>query len=642
MVPPRGAPAISLRKRRSPRLLILVFAASLALVGLTAAALVTVVSDHVTRSAVDSTVGADRFLAQSFVDMNLAAGDMSLTGPTPVHVRAVEDQLDRLVTSDVGVVLVKVHGVDGTILFSSDRSLRGSRFEISPELAETLQGEIGTDLSTDFADEEADLADLGLVTVLEEYLPIIAPDGTVEAAFEVYRDAAPILADVARSQVSVLTVTILAAVLLAGLLFGIFRSAQGRLNAQTEQLMEAARRDALTGLLNHGSAVDILTQSVERAHANRSAGGVTAIGVALLDIDNFRNFNDTHGHPAGDKVLREVSALLLEEVSEATVVGRYGPDEFLVIAPPPDAADLGPALERIRARLAGLSLQFGTSERLPVTVSAGLGAYPADGAAATELLSAATVALGQAKASGGDAIRQAGIPEQGQRALERRSFDVLQGLVIAVDTKDRYTKRHSEDVARYALFLADRIGVTPELRSTLQLAGLLHDVGKIGIPDAILRKPGTLTAEEVGIVRQHVALGNLIVRDLPDLDQVRAGVRHHHERWDGRGYLDGLAGQEIPLVARILAVGDAFSAMTSDRPYRKALPVEEALKRLVDAADSQLDPALVLSFVEGMEKAVDAPLPGTFAPAAPILSVARGAPFVRIPPPLSVAEGTVA
>jgi putative nucleotidyltransferase with HDIG domain len=187
---------------------------------------------------------------------------------------------------------------------------------------------------------------------------------------------------------------------------------------------------------------------------------------------------------------------------------------------------------------------------------------------------------------------------------------VLQGLVIAVDTKDRYTKRHSEDVARYAVFLAERLGLDEEIQHTIRTAGLLHDIGKIGIPDTLLRKPSKLTAEQFDIFKQHVALGDAIVRDVPNLDLVRAGIRHHHERWDGNGYLEGLDGEEIPFIGRILAVADAFSAMTTTRPYRKALPVEEALKRLGDAAGSQLQEALVTAFIAGIETAADAPLPG--------------------------------
>jgi putative nucleotidyltransferase with HDIG domain len=193
-------------------------------------------------------------------------------------------------------------------------------------------------------------------------------------------------------------------------------------------------------------------------------------------------------------------------------------------------------------------------------------------------------------------------------------FDVLQGLVIAVDTKDRYTKRHSEDVARYAVFLAERLGLDQEMCETIHLAGLLHDIGKIGIPDVILRKPSKLTADEYGMFQQHVALGDAIVRDVPNVEVVRAGIRHHHERWDGNGYLEGLEGDAIPMIARVLAVADAFSAMTTTRPYRKALPVEEALRRLGDAAGTQLQEDLVVAFISGIETAPDAPMPGEDSP----------------------------
>ena len=148
-----------------------------------------------------------------------------------------------------------------------------------------------------------------------------------------------------------------------------------------------------------------------------------------------------------------------------------------------------------------------------------------------------------------------------------------------------------------------------ELR-TLELAGLLHDVGKIGVPDQILRKPGRLTDAEMSVVQQHVALGDMIVRDLPDIDTVRAGIRYHHERWDGRGYLDHLEGEGIPLVARILAVADAFSAMTTTRPYRKALGVDEALDRLGEAAGTQLEERLVTAFIQGIAEDPSPPLPG--------------------------------
>jgi HD-GYP domain-containing protein (c-di-GMP phosphodiesterase class II) len=291
------------------------------------------------------------------------------------------------------------------------------------------------------------------------------------------------------------------------------------------------------------------------------------------------------------------------------VVGRYGPDEFLVVAPG-TSRQLAESIGALRTDLASDVVGDAATDRLPVTVSAGLCEFPTDADSGTALLALAGSTLGEAKMSGGDVVRVVDREHQGEGP---RGFDVLRGLVIAIDTKDRYTKRHWRTSPLRALHRRPA-RADAELRRIIRLSGLLHDVGKIGIPDEILRKPGPLTASEQDVVKQHVALGDMIVGALPDLATVRAGVRSHHERWDGRGYLDRLAGEEIPLVARILAVGDAFSAMTTSRPYRKALDLEEAIRRLEDAAGSQLDERLVTTFVTGLRVAPDAPLPGTPTP----------------------------
>jgi diguanylate cyclase (GGDEF)-like protein len=368
--------------------------------------------------------------------------------------------------------------------------------------------------------------------------------------------------------------------------------------------MEATRRDQLTGLLNHGALVGLLAEQIEQA---RGAG--RPLGIALIDIDNFRLLNDNHGHAAGDQALLAVAGLLQRHLGPEMEMGRYGPDEFLVVASPAAVASLDPLVDRVRTALVDLSLRFDHTERLPITVSVGIATYPEHADSVTGLLATVGQVIGEAKASGGDTVLHAEaasvVPDQGAT-----SFDVLQGLIIAVDTKDRYTKRHSEDVARYGTFLAERLGLPTDEIRTIGVAGMLHDVGKIGIPDRILRKPGELTEAEYAVVKQHVALGDMIVRDLPDIEVIRAGIRHHHERWDGQGYLDRLEGEEIPLIARILAVGDAFSAMTTTRPYRKALDIREALTRLGDAAGTQLDERLVTAFIDGIEHAEDPPLPG--------------------------------
>ena len=317
------------------------------------------------------------------------------------------------------------------------------------------------------------------------------------------------------------------------------------------------RRDPLTGLLNHGALVADVAIAIESARTN-----VEPLALALVDIDNFRALNQNHGHAAGDEALKRISSALQAVLPAGSTVGRYGPDEFLVLVGRQSIARLEPAVQDLRSTLLDMWLDVGADERLPITISAGIASYPDDAASLTGVLSILAAMLEAAKSSGGDEVR---VARHQRDDAPSGSYDVLRGLVLAIDTKDRYTKRHSEDVARYAVFLARRLGLDEAMVTTIEHAGTLHDVGKIGIPDAILHKPGRLTAEEYDIVKQHVALGDMIVRDLPDIELVRAGIRHHHERWDGDGYLGGLAGEEIPLIARILAVGDAFSAMTTSR-----------------------------------------------------------------------------
>lgn len=593
------------RVRRRSTLILRVFGASLVLVALVAVALVQVVSSHLTSTAIDVSVSADRSLVRGFTAEILQPADLAAPA-SAARIGAVNGAIDALVDrTGNGILHVKVFAPDGTILFSNRPELVGTNLGIDDDLRDALttRSPVASIVAAD--DGEASTVTLPPgAQVLEEYVPIEAGAST-PAVFEIYRNAAPILAHVDAATRDVVAIIAIATALLALGLYLVFRATQRRLDRQTTELVEATRRDALSGMLNHGAIVGSLTETLATA---RETGG--SVGIALLDLDNFRLLNDTHGHHAGDQALVEVSRLLRLELSQASELGRFGPDEFLVVAPPACVHDLEPAIGRLRERLVDLSLQFGGSERLPVTISAGISYTPAHGESTTELLSTAGAALSEAKASGGNGIRIAERSPDDLRSAERSSFDILTGLVVAVDTKDRYTKRHSEDVARYALFTADRLGIGEEQRRAIEIAGLLHDVGKIGIPDVILRKPGALTADEFAIVKQHVALGDAIVRDLPDIEAIRSGVRHHHERWDGTGYLDGLAGEDIPLIARVLAVADAFSAMTTSRPYRKALSVSEALRRLEDAAGSQLDERIVVAFVSGIETVPEAPLPG--------------------------------
>jgi diguanylate cyclase (GGDEF)-like protein/putative nucleotidyltransferase with HDIG domain len=599
------------RERGRPVLLAIVVGVVLVLVGVTASALVAITSSHLSTTTLNTVASRDAALIAFFVNSTLSPDDLAPGGPSAARVADLNGKLDTLTGDGSGAALdhadsilrVELRDLDGRVVASNDRDAVGLAGLESAAMAAARAGTAPPPALIGPGDPVEAAGGLpngeGMV---EEYLPILDGDGEPVAVVGLWRDAGRLLASLEQSRRDIMVVTLFAGALLAAILFLVFRGSQARLSRQHRQLMDATKTDALTGLLNHGAVVTRLTEELELARE-----GSQAIGVALLDVDNFRLFNDTHGHDAADLVLLKVAELVGREQPDA-IVARYGPDEFLVVRPGATVTDIERTVDALRRDLEQESVQFGDSERLPISVSVGISAYPDHADSVTELLSAAAVALGEAKASGGDVVRVARVGEE-ERVMSG-SLDVLQGLVIAVDTKDRYTKRHSEDVARYAAFLAQRIGLDEEMLRTIHLAGLLHDIGKIGIPDVVLRKPSKLTDDEYRMFQQHVALGDAIVRDVPNVEIVRAGIRHHHERWDGEGYLEHLAGEEIPVIGRILAVADAFSAMTTTRPYRKALSVTEALKRLGGAAGTQLQEELVTEFITGIETDANAPLPG--------------------------------
>ena len=583
-----------------PILLVIVYGIFLVIVGVTATAQTVMVSLNYSSSSLQTIVGSDSGTVRTFVNGYLRPADLA-GAASAERIGTIERGLSGLVRQGE-LLRIEIRDPNGMVRFSNDGSGRNQRAPQSIAFEAALDGTV----DAAFVSDERDYVGPELPTseLLREYFPLLDATGVPQGVVAIWRDGSPILAALDNVRTQVVVVTISAAVLAGIFLYLIFRSAQGRISRQTEQIIESARRDPLTGTLNHGALVGELALRIEEAREHS-----TTVGVALFDLDNFKLLNDTYGHEAGDLALQLVARHLADQVPAGVTCGRYGPDEFLVIATGHSGPELLSAIEGIRQRLHDDSLPFGTIERLPVSVSVGIATYPENATSVTELLSSVAVVLAEARASGGDAVRVAG--PAAENTAETRSFDVLQGLVFAVDTKDRYTKRHSEDVARYGGFIARRLGLDPSFVDTVRNAGLLHDVGKIGIPDAILRKPAALSDEEYEIVKQHVALGDSIVRNVDHVDEIRAGIRHHHERWDGHGYLHALAGEDIPLIARILAVGDAFSAMTTTRPYRKALSIEESLRRLGDAAGSQLDERLVAAFIAGIEEDPNAPMPLT-------------------------------
>jgi len=361
-----------------------------------------------------------------------------------------------------------------------------------------------------------------------------------------------------------------------------------------------AERDPVTGLRNHRSLHTLLEEEFKRA---QRVGGV--FSVVMMDLDSFKLFNDTYGHPGGDDALREVASLLSGIVRGSDVVGRYGGDEFMVILPDTGISGTVEFCQRLRTALADRPFAAPDGGTIPLRLSFGVASYPADARHVNELIGLADGHLYASKQHGGDVITTVDESEDDRHGQGSGMFGVLDALVTAVDNKDRYTRRHSEDVTELALAVARWISLSEESQRALRIAGLLHDVGKIGVPDRILRKPGRLTANELDVVKQHALLSEIIVKGVPNLADVMAAVGSHHERWDGTGYPRGLKDTDIPFLGRILAVADAWSAMTTDRPYRTALTPAAAREELVDGSGSHFDPTILAAFLAVIDADVE-------------------------------------
>jgi len=377
-----------------------------------------------------------------------------------------------------------------------------------------------------------------------------------------------------------------------------------RLLAQTEGLLseavDRADRDPLTGLWNHRAFHRRLEEESDRA---QRAGG--SLAVVMLDLDNFKFFNDAYGHKAGDDVLRRVADALCGASRSYDTLARFGGDEFALLMPlslPADATGLDQvrdALGGIHARLSeslsGLTfLPPGHDCALPLAVSFGAALFPQE-ASRSGVLPLADERLFRSK--GGGEEDDAAQRLRRHLLTSAEGYSMLDALLVAVDNKDRYTRRHSEDVLAYSLQIARGLDLSDEQQQTVAVAALLHDVGKIGVPNAVLRKPGRLTGEEFEAVQKHPLMGAVIVGAVPGFEGTLDAIRHHHERWDGAGYPGGLRGEETPLTARLMAVADAFSAMTTDRPYRKGMDEGRALAILESGAGTQWDPACVRVFL---------------------------------------------
>jgi diguanylate cyclase (GGDEF)-like protein len=377
----------------------------------------------------------------------------------------------------------------------------------------------------------------------------------------------------------------------------------------------AAVTDAVTGLPNHRAIMGRLDEEIE--HCQRLD---CVCAVLFVDLDHFKQINDSWGHRAGDAILHEMGIRLCEVTRAEDFVGRYGGEEFAVTLSDTSIEGAMEAADRLRLVISQQPYEWRvegseTIALIPVSCSIGVSIYKLHGTSRESLLESADQAMYKAKQSGRNCVCLADIdvdvetgtmfdrfaPEDTQPRFRTKPIipaQAVQALVAAAAAHDHGTDAHAHRMERYAEATGRALGCLEEDLYLLRLSALLHDIGKIGVPDAILHKPGPLDEREWALMKQHPEIGWQI------LDQIGGVFRYlatiivaHHERWDGTGYPYNLAGEEIPIAARILSVVDAYDAMTSRRAYREPMSHEQACQELQRCSGAQFDPHVVIAFL---------------------------------------------
>ena len=417
-------------------------------------------------------------------------------------------------------------------------------------------------------------------------------------------------------------------------------------NALTfQKAQEQAITDGLTGVKTHRFLMEALSSEWKRSmRANRP------FALVLMDLDRFKFVNDFYGHLEGDVVLQRVGHILEQNCRSSDVVARYGGDEFVVLMPETTIEQASQLAHKLRGWIASDPLLRDKK----VTASFGIAAFPLHGSTPQELIQVADSSMYLSKHQGGNAVSGADESDPDQRKLWKKdvleaylgvtlkrlfstgpdafeeihrrleqftrslaeqdgnaSGEILPPIVVetvtslafAIDAKDHYTQGHSQKVSAYAVMIAQALDLSPADVEEIRLAALLHDIGKVGIPEPILNKSGPLDVSEWEIMKTHADLGDRLLEPLKTMVRIRAMIRHHHEFYDGSGYPNRLEGEQIPHGARVIAIADAYDTITTARSYKKARTPEDAFAELERCAANQFDPELLRIFIETMRHA---------------------------------------
>lgn len=371
-----------------------------------------------------------------------------------------------------------------------------------------------------------------------------------------------------------------------------------------KKLEDMVNYDGLTNVYNHRYFQDKLKEKVEIGRKESKP-----VSMIFIDIDYFKHYNDLYGHQKGDNILKELAAIVSNSVREEDIVARYGGEEFAVILDDTTEKEALEIAERIRANVE--ETYFEGEENQPkgkITTSIGVSVFPDKAKDEVELIKSADDALYRAKFFNKNRVETyISILDDLKKNIDDKDIELvtsIKTLISIINAKDRYTYSHVERVVIYSRLLADKLNLSDVDKSNLIYGAYMHDIGKINIAKEILVKRMKLEKEEWEELKQHPENGVEIIKSVESLKDVIPLIKHHHERYDGKGYPDGLSGDNIPYLARVLTVVDSFDAMTSNRPYNRRKSYEEGIEELRKCSGEQFDPEIAKAFIEVIESNV--------------------------------------